>query len=78
MNTLKALYQKAKDHLTKFLGALGAAVSAVAAIDPEPIRAAAQSYLGPSPYAKVAAVLFGLVILRGWWTGQHHDKVCKQ
>jgi hypothetical protein len=68
-------YRYIVDHLTKALGAVGAALMSLAAIDPEPIRQAAQVYLGQHAAAKVAAVLFGLVILRGWYTGQKAKQV---
>lgn len=63
-------YRSIVDHLTKAIGALGAGLMSLAAIDPDPIRQAAQTYLGQHAAAKVAAFLFALVILRGWYTGQ--------
>lgn len=71
MKWLKSTYQTLKDHLTKALGMIGTALMTVAAIDPDPIRQAA-SYLGQQAAAKVAAVLFAMVILRGWYTGKKH------
>ncbi len=71
MKWLSNAYQKAKDHLTKLLGAAGAALTTFASIDPEPIRQAA-SFLGQNAAAKVAAILFALVVLRGWYTGKKH------
>jgi len=63
-------YRFIVDHLTKLLGALGGIFMTVAAIDPTPIRDAAQTYLGPQYAAKIGAALFVIVILRGWYTGQ--------
>lgn len=70
MNTLAKVYRYIADHLTKALGAAGAGLMSVAAIDPEPIRQSAHVYLGEHAAAKVAAGLFVLVIFRGWYTGQ--------
>jgi hypothetical protein len=70
MNILKQIYRYIVDHLTKALGAAGGTLMTVALMDPAPIRDAAQTYLGQHSAAKVGAVLFGLVILRGWYTGQ--------
>jgi hypothetical protein len=68
MNALLKVYRYVVDHLTKALGAVGGMTMTAAAIDPAPIREAAQ-YLGAQWTAKVGAVLFGLVIVRGWYTG---------
>lgn len=70
MNWLKSTYRKLADHLTKVLGVIGAGIMSVAAIDPDPIRIAAQTYLGAHAAAKVATALFVLVIFRGWYTGR--------
>lgn len=69
MNTLKKIYRSIADHMTKLLGAVGAALMTLAFMDPAPIRDAAQTYLGSKWSAKVGIVLFGLVTLRGWYTG---------
>lgn len=69
MNTLKKIYHFIVDHLTKVLGAVGGALMTVDMIDPAPIREAAQTYLGEHSAAKVGAVLFVMIILRGWYTG---------
>jgi hypothetical protein len=66
---VQAAYRFIVDHLTKTLGALGGICMTLAAIDPAPIRAAASSFLGQQYAAKIGAALFGLVILRGWYTG---------
>lgn len=68
---IQTAYRKAVDHLTKVLGAIGAGLMAMAAwISPEQIQAAAQAYLGRYAISKIGAFLFGLVILRGWYTGR--------
>lgn len=66
---IKKTYRYIVDHLTKTLGAAGLGLMSLASIDPEPIRAASQLYLGQHAAAKVAAILFVLVIFRGWYTG---------
>jgi hypothetical protein len=70
MNVLTKAYRYVVDHLTKWLGALGLGLMSLASMDPEPIRQASQLYLGQHAAAKVAGILFVLVILRGWYTGQ--------
>jgi hypothetical protein len=67
---MKKIYRYIVDHLTKALGAAGLGLMSLASIDPEPIRQAATLYLGQHAAAKVAGILFVLVILRGWYTGQ--------
>jgi len=67
-------YRYIVDHLTKALGAAGLGLMSLASVDPEPIRAAAQLYLGQHAAAKVAAVLFVFVIFRGWYTGRMAQK----
>lgn len=73
MNWLKRAYRSVVDHLTKALGFAGMAImSAIAAINAEQITAAAQtysSYLGPSVVTKIGIAMFGLVTIRGWYTG---------
>ena len=71
---IKRWYRAFVDHLTKWLGALGAGLMSLAAIDPEPIRQAAQTYLPNNWAAKTGIVLFALVILRGWYTGWKHKQ----
>jgi hypothetical protein len=70
MNALKTVYRYIADHLTKALGALGGGTMTVALMDPAPIREAAQTYLGQQWAPKIGAALFGLVILRGLYTGR--------
>jgi hypothetical protein len=71
---IAATYRKVADHATKLLGLVGLAVSgaldATNAIDPDSVMAAAIRYLHDEHWiARIGAALFGLVILRGWWTG---------
>ena len=61
-------YRWIADHLTKWLGALGLGFIQLLDMDPEPIRQAAK-YLPPNWALTVAKILFGLVIVRGWYTG---------
>jgi hypothetical protein len=70
MNALKTGYRYLSDHLTKALGALGGGTMTVALMDPAPIRDAAQTYLGQQWAPKIGIALFGLVILRGLYTGK--------
>jgi len=67
---MKAVYTLIADHLTKLLGAIGGVFMTIAAIDPASIRDAASTYLGNQYAAKIGTALFGLVLLRGWYTGQ--------
>lgn len=73
MKWLKSTYRTIVDHLTKALGVLGMAVmAAFAAINPEQVMAAAQTYsayLGSNAVAKIGIGMFGLVTARGWYTG---------
>jgi hypothetical protein len=69
MNWLTRAYRYVVDHLTKALGMLGLAFLQLMSMDPEPLRQAAQLYLPPTWAMTTAKVLFGLVILRGWYTG---------
>lgn len=71
LTKIKAVYRVTVDHLTKVLGGLGAALmSYLSWVDPEQVRNAAQIYLGQHAYLKIAAALFGLVMLRGYYTGK--------
>jgi len=73
MNALRKLYQSLLDHLTKALGALGAGLMSILAfLDPAWLRAEIQTYLGDHAAEKAGAILFVLVILRGWYTGRKH------
>lgn len=67
---MKAVYTFIADHLTKLLGAVGGLFMTIAAIDPASIRDAASTYLGNQYAAKIGTALFGLVLVRGWYTGQ--------
>ena len=67
---VKKTYRLVVDHLTKTLGAIGAAtMTTLAVVDPMTIHLASQTYLGPRAAQKIGAFLFVLVIFRGWWTG---------
>ena len=71
MNALRKLYRVTVDHLTKVIGAIGLGIMSMSAwIDPQTVGAAASQYLGEHAYRKVGAVLFALVILRGWYSGR--------
>lgn len=78
MKWLKSTYRSIADHLTKVIGAVGAAVMAaftgLMGIDPESVHNAAQNYLGQNAAAKIGGALFVLVILRGWYTGMKAKK----
>ena len=68
---IKKSYRFVVDHLTKFLGTIGAGIMGVGAwLDPEAIGAAAQQYLGHNAYRKMGMFLFILVIFRGWYVGR--------
>lgn len=69
-----AVCRTAINHLTKILGGVGLAVMAAAEsaaqIDPTAVMGAATQFLRDEHWIKkVGMVLFGLVIVRGWWTG---------
>jgi hypothetical protein len=71
---IAAAYRATIAHLTKLLGLVGLAIStaldATNAINPDSVMAAAMRYLHDEHWiARIGAVLFGLVIVRGWWTG---------
>lgn len=80
MNWLKKVYRSLVDHLTKTLGAVGVVLlGADMSGYLEGVKAAAMQYL-PQALAdqvskKVGLVLFGLVILRGWWTAKKFQQV---
>lgn len=68
---IRKIYQSIADHLTKVLGTIGAGLmSTLAFLDPTWLRMEIQTYLGDHAAEKAGAVLFGLVILRGWYTGR--------
>lgn len=75
MNTLAKIYRAIVNHLTKIIGTVGTLIASIAAIDPEPIRAAVAVYLtGPAVKWSFAG-LFLLVVLRGWYTGRKGEKL---
>jgi hypothetical protein len=79
MNWLKKTYRTVINHLTKVLGIVGTALmSTVAWIDPDTVRAAAQTYLGQHAFEKIGAFLFALVIVRGWYTGKKAQQPSSQ
>jgi hypothetical protein len=65
----KRVYRSVTDHLTKWLGVVGAAFMALVAIDPTQVQAAARLYLSPAWIKGIGIVLFIAVFLRGWYTG---------
>lgn len=89
MKRLKNAYRTVVDHLTKALGIAGMVImSAIAAIDADSVVAAAQTYsvyLGPGVVTKIGMAMFGLVTLRGWYTGYktklaaaEHDRLVQE
>ena len=75
IDRLKAIYRSTVDHLTKALGAIGiAAMSWLSTLDPAQLRNDVQTYLGPHAVEKLAGVIFGLVIARGFYTGWKHSQ----
>lgn len=74
MNVLKKAYRWVVDHLTKWLGFVGATMlTADVAGYLEGVKAAALQYLPGTIAAQlgkwIGIALFGLVVLRGWYTG---------
>jgi hypothetical protein len=71
---IKSIYRWIADHLTKWLGILGATVLTADSVGYlEGVKAAALQYL-PDTIAvqlgkHIGIVLFILVIVRGWYTG---------
>lgn len=74
MSALKKAYRWIVDHLTKWLGILGATVLTADSVGYlEGVKAAALQYL-PDTIANqlgkhIGIALFVLVVLRGWYTG---------
>lgn len=70
MKFIQKTYRSLVDHLTKVLGAAGASLmSLFAFIDPASLRSNAELYLGQHAAEKMGAVLFALVVIRGFYTG---------
>jgi hypothetical protein len=70
MNAMTKVYRYLADHLTKALGAVGAAIMSLALLDPAAIHTAAVTYLGEKSLPKIGIALFLMVIFRGWYTGK--------
>jgi hypothetical protein len=66
MNALQKSYRWVADHLTKWLGVIGFGLMQ---LDPDSIHSAAVTYLDDHFVRTLGKWLFGLVILRGWYTG---------
>lgn len=66
MNALVKAYRYVVDHLTKAIGTIGLGLMS---LDPDTLHSAALSYLDDHTVRAIGKGLFGLVILRGWYTG---------
>lgn len=70
----KRAYRATTAHLTKILGLVGIAWTALMEINTDVVHVAALAYL-PDKYARdVGIFLFALVFLRGLWVGRNYQR----